>query len=219
MSTPKDAISHIVPESIKHYLAILGGDPEQLVLDMEAHARQHSFPLIGRQSGRWLELLSRMIGARRVFEFGSGYGYSAYWFARAVGPQGRVIGTEKDAHELEAHARMWKDHPLKSRVDLRQGDAFEILDSTDGEFDVVFIDIHKKGYPEALERGLPRLRTGGLVLADNTLWGGRVTQRPRPDDEGTLALRAFNQQIHEHPQLQTCILPTGDGLSVSLKVD
>ena len=165
-----------------------------------------------------MELLCRSIGARRVFEFGSGFGYSAYFFARAVGPEGEVIGSEKDAHELDDHRRIYGNHPLASRVDIRQGGAFEVLDATEGLFDAVFIDIDKEAYPRALERAIERVRPGGWIFADNVLWGGKVAREPAPDDISTDAIQRFNRLLRSDARLQTDILPVGDGLSVSLRL-
>jgi len=218
MSIPKNAITRVVNSDISQYLSVLAGDPEPIVLEMEAYARQNDFPLVGRSSGRWLELLTKMIGGRRVFEFGSGYGFSAYWFARAVGEDGTVIGSEKDEHELDMHLKFFANSPYLKRIDLRQGDAFQVFRHTDGPFDVVFIDIHKQGYVQALELALPRVRPGGLVLADNVLWGGRTAQPAEEDDEGTQALQEFNRRIMSEPELQSMILPVGDGLAVCMKL-
>ena len=85
-----------------------------------------------------------------------------------------------------------------------------------GDFDVALIDIEKVDYPKALEAALKRVRPGGLILADNVLWGGKTARQADPDDEGTAALQSFNQQLFNDPRIQTSILPTGDGLSVSL---
>lgn len=196
-------------------------DPaEQALHDrLQALATQRGFPLIGADAGRWLHLLTRMIGGRRVFELGSGFGYSAFWFARAVGEGGLVLGTEQDAWEHGHFDRLWADHPLRRRVRLLAGDALAALAAAEGDFDVVFVDIHKRDYPAALQAALPRLRIGGLLLADNVLWGGKVT-RPAPADDqsGTDALRAYNDAIHADPRLLSLVLPTGDGLGVSLKI-
>lgn len=213
MSHPHDAFTSIVHPDVRAYLGALGGADDPLVDRLEAHAIERNFPLVGRASGRVLELLTRMVGGRRVFEFGSGFGFSAFFFARAVGEDGEVLGAEKDAHELVVHDRLYADHPLRARVHIAQGDAFEVFDATTGSFDVVFLDLHKAGYLEALRRALPRVRPGGLILADNVLWGGK-TARPAQDTD-TAVLQRFNETIFGDPRLQTVILPVGDGLAVS----
>ena len=216
MAFPTEAFTGIVHPEIRAYLAGVGGPEDPLLDTLEAHAEHHRFPLIGRASGAWLELLTRMIAGRRVFEFGSGFGYSAFFFARAVGDGGLVIGADKDAHEIANHRALFAGHTLASRIDIREGWAEEVFDATEGMFDVVLLDCDKAGYVAALNKALPRVRVGGLILADNSLWGGRVAREP--DSESTSALIAFNQYAHSHPRLSTRILPAGDGLSVSLKL-
>jgi predicted O-methyltransferase YrrM len=216
MSTPRGAVSSILDPAIHTYLRGLEPDEDPLVERLAAHAAVREFPLIGRDSGRWLELLTRVVGGRRVFEFGSGFGFSAFWFARAVGPDGQVIGSEKDTHHIEAFQDLYGDHLLRARIDIRHGLAMEVFAATEGLFDVVLLDLDKEGYVAAMEAAVPRLRTGGLLLADNALWGGRVAH-PEIDDPSTRALRAFNERLLSHPELDALILPVGDGLAVGLK--
>ena len=130
MSIPKNAITRVVNSDISQYLSVLAGDPEPIVLEMEAYAREKDFPLVGRSSGRWLELLTKMIGGRRVFEFGSGYGFSAYWFARAVGEDGTVIGSEKDEHELDMHLKFFANSTALTFEDSMSLSSFTITDLT-----------------------------------------------------------------------------------------
>lgn len=219
MSLPDDAFTGIVHPEVRAYLASLPGADDPLLDRLESYGIQRGFPLVGRASGRWLELLTAMVGGRRVFEFGSGYGFSAFFFARAVGPQGRVYGAEKDPWELDAHRELYAGHPLAERISMVQGDAFEVLAGLEGDLDVVFLDLDKERYPLAFEVAVPRLRPGGLLLADNVLWGGK-TARPAPEeDAATRALQRFNELAAADPRLRTAILPVGDGLSVSLRLD
>jgi predicted O-methyltransferase YrrM len=217
VSHPSDGFTTIVHPEVQALLAGLAGPDDPILERLERYGAERHFPLIGRASGRWLELLTRAIGGRRVFEFGSGYGYSAFFFARAVGDGGAVIGSEKDAHELVAHRELFAGHPLAARIDLRLGSAFDVFAATDGEFDAVLIDIHKEGYVDALQVAVPRLRSGGLLLADNALWGGKVARAAAPDDDATRALQEFDRRLASDPRLLSAILPVGDGLAVGLK--
>ncbi len=217
MSHPAGSDPDILNEDVRLYLEDLGGLPDPLIRRLEDHAASRGFPLVGRASGRWLELLSCMVGARRVFELGSGWGYSAWWFARAVGEDGLVLGTERDPVEIETHTALFAGHPYAGRIQIRAGDALDLLDAEDGLFDVIFLDLDKEDYPAALARAVPRIRPGGLLLADNALWGGRVVQEPPPEDRATHQLRVFNRLLHDDPRLLTSILPSCDGLAVALK--
>jgi len=216
MSAPSNAIARILNPDVARYIETLATERDPLESVLANHADTRDFPLIGKTSGRWLELLTRMIGGKRVFEFGSGFGFSAFYFARAVGESGQVIGSDFDAHERDDFISLFGDHPYKRRIDIQTGSAFDIFNGTEGLFDVVLIDIDKEDYPRALESAIPRVRSGGLILADNVLWGGRTASEPEADDTATPALQHFNHMLHTHPKLHTGIIPAGDGLSVSL---
>ena len=216
MSSPSDAKTPILTPVVNRYIDSLLGEPDPLALRLSEHAQLRGFPLIGHTSGNWLELLTRSIGGKRVFEFGSGFGFSAYYFARAVGENGEVIGSEHDAHELVDFRNLYDNHPFKKRIDIRIGCAFETFHKTEGMFDVILIDIEKEDYTKALDAAISRTRTGGLILADNVLWGGKTAHPAAKDDPCTAALQDFNRQLFADKRIQTGLLPAGDGLSVSL---
>ena len=189
---------------------------EPVLLEMEAEARASRFPIVDRLVGVTLEVLARSIGARRIFELGSGYGYSAYWFARAVGRDGEVHCTDNDPdNEPKALAYL-------TRADLAQpirwhvGDAVEQLAAVDGEFDVVYDDIDKAGYPAAWRAASERIRVGGLYLCDNVLWYGRVVAERR--DGTTEAIVEHNRLIADDPRYLSTIVPTRDGVMAALRI-
>jgi predicted O-methyltransferase YrrM len=217
LSLPIDAFTGILHPEVKAYLEALPEKPDALLQALSDYAAERGFPLVGRSSGRTMALLLQLIGGKRVYEFGSGFGYSAYFFARAVGANGEVHGAEKDAWELEAHARLYAGSPLIQRIHLHEGEAFAVLEGLEGDFDAFFLDLDKVDYPRALAVAKTRLRPGGLIFADNVLWGGKTSREVPEEDEGTRALQVFNRLVHEDPELQTVILAVGDGLSVSLK--
>src|SRR6266508_2356967 len=170
-----DITSPRIEEYIK---GLLSRHDEPVLMEMEAEGKERGFPIVGRMVGVVLELLARSIGARRVFELGSGYGYSGYWFSRAVGPEGELHLTdgdpenEKKARDYLSRAGLWA--PITFHV----GDAVKTLHSLSDEFDIVYCDIDKHGYPEAWRAARDRIRVGGYYICDNTLWSGRVTDAP-----------------------------------------
>jgi predicted O-methyltransferase YrrM len=211
MSFPDDAFTGIVHPEVRSYLeSLLPADP--FLNRLEQYAQERKFPLVGRGSGNALFLLALSIGAKRVFELGSGWGYSALFFARAGA---EVFGTDKDQHELDAFEQLFEGHPLKNQIHLMCGDALALLEQTPESFDIIFLDLDKRSYPEALERAIPRLRDGGLLIADNVLWGGKTARAT--EDPDTLALQRFNERLFSHPLLEASILPLGDGLGVARK--
>lgn len=194
---------------------------EPVLLEMEAEGAERDFPIIGRLVGVAVELLARSVGAGRVFELGSGFGYSAYWFARAVGPGGEVHATDGDAANepkaLDYLSRAGLADPIRWHV----GDAVETLGAVEGEFDVVYNDIDKEGYPDAWRAARERIRLGGLYLCDNVLWSGAVADPAGDhgrDPKTTSAILEHNRMIAEDERFASSIVPTRDGVFVALRV-
>src|SRR5213593_1961283 len=213
----------IVNPKIEEYMrGLLSRYDEPVLLEMEAEAEQSGFPIINRLVGVTVELLARSVGGRRVFELGSGYGYSAYWFCRAVGRHGEVHCTDGDPENekkaLDYLGRAGLAEPIRWHV----GEAVATLDSTDGEFDVIYDDIDKVGYPDAWRTACERIRVGGLYLCDNVLWSGRVTGEELPADErqnwSTQAILEHNRLIAEDERYISSIIPTRDGVMAALRV-
>lgn len=185
---------------------------------MEAEAARRRIPIVGPAVGRLLAQLARLTGARRVFELGSAIGYSTIWLARACGEGGRVFYTDGSEENAGEARRNLGEAGVADRVTVLVGDALTRLDGTDGEFDLVFNDVDKEGYPEVLRRAVPRLRVGGLLVTDNVLWDGRLRLPECEDDAETAAIREFNRLCYEHPDLETTIVPLRDGVSVARRI-
>jgi caffeoyl-CoA O-methyltransferase len=190
-----------------------------VLLEMEAHAEERGFPIVGRNVGVTLEVLARSVGARRIMELGSGFGYSGYWHARAVGPDGEVHLTDGDPENATKAADYLERAGLADRVEFHVGDAVAELGTLDGEFDVIFCDIDKDGYPAAWRAASERLRPGGLYVCDNVLWYGRVAVED-PDDtrpQYTEAVLEHNRLIADDERYVSTIVPTRDGVMVAIR--
>jgi caffeoyl-CoA O-methyltransferase len=211
----------IVNAKIEDYMRDLLGGTHPVAEEMEARAKERDFPIVGRTVGITLEVLARAIGARRVLEMGSGYGYSAYWFARAVGPEGEVHMTEGDAGNQEKAVAYLERAGLAGRVRSHVGNALDIIEELDGHFDVVFCDIDKGDYPAAWAKASERIRVGGLYLCDNVLWDGRVVtgeDRQGTPAGWTAAVRQHNEAIAADQRYLSTIVPTRDGVMVALRI-
>ena len=212
----------IVDPDIERYMrGLLARHDEPVLLEMEREGEERNFPIIGRLVGVTVEALARSVGARRVFELGSGFGYSGYWFSRAVGPHGELHLTDGDPDNerkaLDYLRRAGLDGPVRFHV----GDAVSSLGQTEGEFDVVYCDIDKHGYPEAWRAASERIRPGGLYICDNVLWSGRVVEGFAGEDsrpEWTEAIREHNRLIAEDERYLSAIVPTRDGVMMALRV-
>lgn len=216
MAIPVNAIHPTLSPAVADYLGALAGDAiDPVVAAMEHRAGTTGFPIVGRATGRWLTQLTRLVSGRRVFEFGSGFGYSAWFFADAVGDGGEVVGSDDDPMLLQVHRLLWHDHPFTARVDLRLGRGADVLAAAEGTFDAFLIDSTKVEYTGDFEAALGRLRPGGVILVDNVLWGGRVVEPST--DATTQAIQAFNTMLFADRRVDVCILPVGDGLAVVRK--
>jgi predicted O-methyltransferase YrrM len=197
---------------------LLARHDEPVLLEMEGEARDRGFPAIGRMAGVVLELLTRSIGAKRVFELGSGFGYSGYWFARGIGDDGELHLTDGDRENERKAADYLGRAGLGKVVSFHVGDALESFAAVDGGFDIVFCDIDKHQYPAAWAAARDRIRPGGMYICDNTLrWGSAAVIEHRDDDDGPriAAVRSHNESIANDPGFLMTILPIRDGVLVA----
>lgn len=185
---------------------------------MEREAKRRDIPIVGPQVGRILAALAAATEARRVFELGSAIGYSTLWLCLGSHPRARIHYTDRSEACAE-EARVYLDRAGFSRMVRIHcvPDAVDALAVTPGEFDLIFVDVDKEGYPRALKAAIPRLRVGGVYVADNVLWGGRVADG-RSRDAETRAIREHNRLALSDERLVGCILPIRDGVFVGTRI-
>jgi caffeoyl-CoA O-methyltransferase len=186
--------------------------------ELEAEARRTDFPIIGPATGHLCYLLTRLTGARHVFELGSGFGYSTAWFARAVKENGggtvhHVVWDEELSRAARANLAALG---LADIVRFHVGEAVATLTGAAGPFDIIFNDIDKHDYPKALDVIATKLKPGGLLLADNLLWSGRIFDgRDRSKD--TRGIREFTRRVQADPRWISSVIPIRDGLLVAYR--
>jgi caffeoyl-CoA O-methyltransferase len=196
-----------------HDLNAKHDDP--VLLEMEERAREHDFPIVGRLCGAFLEAMALTARAGVVFEMGSGYGYSAWWFSRAVGEGGKVYCTDGSQENRDLAEQYLTRAGRWDRIEYHVGWAQEILKATPDSFDIVYNDIDKADYPEAWLLAKDRIRFGGLYICDNVLWSGRVTPEADDGSEATAAIRKHNDLVFSDPDFDAFIYPVRDGLIVA----
>lgn len=170
-------------------------------------------------------MLSRMLRPRRILEIGTFTGYSALCLAEGLSSDGTLITIEKD-DELEDFVRSyWNQSSVGHLIDLRLGKAAELIPTLDGPFDLVFIDADKENYSLYYDLVFDKVRTGGIILADNVLWSGKVvrpvgkgrTAAERRADKDTQAVLDFNRKVSEDPRVEQILLPVRDGIMMIYK--
>ena len=205
-------------DRVDEYIASLfARDDDVLAALREAADREGLPPIaISAVTGRFLQILLSAIKAERVLEVGTLGGYSAIWMVRALPSSGRLITVEVDQRHAEFARRYFVRAGLDDRIDLRIGRALDVLPAFDGErFDAIFLDADKEPLPTYFEWALRLLRPGGLLIADNALWGGRVLDA-ETEDEGTRGVREFNRRLSSDERVLGTIVPVGDGLAVAV---
>jgi len=205
----------ITHPSIDTYLERLHPSEDPILAEMEEEGNRRNFPIIGRVVGRLLFQLVRLSNARRILDMGSGFGYSAYWMALALDADAEITLTDFVDENLKQAQEYFRRGSIRCTPHFYAGDCLALLDQLEGEFDFVFNDVEKELYPEVLEKIPQRLRSGGVLVTDNVLWHGKVTE-PDPD-EATLGVLRYTAGVFEHPNLFSTVIPVRDGVSISLR--
>lgn len=217
MKARPDAIIH---REQAEYLDNLLPQSDQLLREMEEYAAKHRVPIADREVATFLEITTRAIKARRVLEIGMAIGYSVIHIARALAEGGLLVTIEPNDEMIRASESNLERAGLRDRVRIERGTALQIIPTLKETFDLLFIDALKEEYSDYLKLALPKLRTGGVVVVDNLLWGGQVAGEIRSPDqeESTNALREFNKYFVNHPKLRAEVLSVGDGLGYAVKI-
>jgi len=168
--------------------------------------------MIGNTEGLFLRALVRATGARRVLEIGTFTGYSALAMAGGLPEDGNLITCDIDPDSTAIARAFWARSPYGARIELRLGPALDTIHGLDGPFDLAFIDADKGGYIDYWEAIVPIVRKGGVIVADNVLWSGRVLDPQEPDDK---ALAAFNKHVAADDRVEQVMLPVRDGITVA----
>jgi predicted O-methyltransferase YrrM len=212
MSTPDDATA---------FLRAVNPSHDAIQREMAAYADEHGFPIIGPQAGGLLRSIAGATGARRIFEFGSGFGYSAYWFLRGMPEDGEIVLTEFDADEIEMAEEFFERADLADRAHFEHGDAMDAVDRYEGPFDVVLVDHRKELYPAAFDAIREKLPRGAIVVADNIMrtpvmqyFGGDAE---RPTEASARGLVEYVEAVRADDDFHTVVLPVGNGLALSTR--
>lgn len=203
----------------EYILSHITAEPAHLAQLYRRTHLNHLYPRMcsGHLQGRILSMLMAMIQPRYVLELGTFTGYSALCLAEHIRPNGEVHTIEVDDEMEEELTGLFESSPGGESIKLHIGDAEALIPTIDREWDVVYIDANKRRYIEYIDLALPRLRKGGFIIADNTLWDGKVVDTTANHDAQTVSLDRFNSYVASNPELETVIIPVRDGLTLIRK--
>jgi caffeoyl-CoA O-methyltransferase len=210
--------SQFVADAVAQYATAHSSGPDAVQAALREVTSERTGGAAGMQIGDdqalLMEMVARAMGARQAVEVGTFTGYSALAVARGMGPDGRLLCCDISAEWTAIAREYWRRAGVSDRIELRLGPAIDTLRALpcEEQFDLAFLDADKTGYPAYYEELVPRLRPGGLLLADNTLQGGRVLDA-RDSDQATAAVRAFNDTAVDDDRMRAVLLPIGDGLT------
>jgi caffeoyl-CoA O-methyltransferase len=213
------------PDAIIHreqadYLERLLPASTGIVAEMEADAEKNRVPIADREVALFLEITARAMNARRILEIGMAIGYAVVHLAQAIGDDGLIVTIEPNDEMIRRSEDYLTRAGVRERVRIERGKALEVIPQLKETFDLIYLDALKEEYSDYLDQSLPLLRIGGVVIADNVLWGGQVAGEIRSSDQqaSTEALREFNRHLVNHPQLRAEVLSFGDGIGYGVKI-
>jgi predicted O-methyltransferase YrrM len=216
-----------LPAVTEEFARTLAADPDEIIAEMDDRADREGFPTVGAAVGAWLRLLARLTDAERAFEFGSGFGYSAYWMAPAIPEDGELVLTEIDLAELEMARKYFQRGGYADRARFEHGDALDVVSRYDGPFDVVLIDNEKHRYTDAFEAVRSKVPVGGVVAADNAIEAepldfahirALLAGESVDATDASRGIADYLQRVRDDPDFETGLLPLGEGVAVSVRI-
>lgn len=211
-------MSNIVNEHVENYLRSLVNEQEDYFLDLEHYAEENHVPIIHKEVKSLLDFLVKMNGAKSVLEIGTAIGYSASVFARAMNGKGKVTSIERRESYHEMAKENVKKLAYETEFDFRLGDAQEVLDDIDDTYDVIFVDAAKGHYQVFLDKCMNKLNPGGIIISDNVLYQGMIASDEfviRRKKTIVKRMRSYLDNIMDHPDFTTTLLPMSDGIALS----
>ncbi len=212
----KKFYADIVDPKIDEYISNLYGESSGIFKEMEEYAAKKEVPIVGPLVGRLLSQISLIKQPSKIFELGSGFGYSALWFAITLPVNATILCSDF----AEAKAKLAQDYFEKAgvskKIDFKVGNSLNILKDTNDKFDIIFNDVDKDFYPRVIDIAYEKLNPGGLLVSDNVLWSGRVV-----DDDGlpsTKGIKKYNESLFSKTGFLSTIIPLRDGISLSVKI-
>jgi len=206
---------NLIDAKIEEYITEKTINSSEILDEMHDYALENEVPIVGPLAGHFLFIVALMSRAKKIFELGSGFGYSSYWFAKALGTDGRLLCTDYSKKNREKARYFFKKAGIEDLIEFHTGDSLNILRKTDDRFDIIFNDVDKEFYPDVIDLSYDKLSKGGLLITDNVIWSGKVLQED--DSPSTRGVKTFNELICSDPRFITDFVTIRDGISISYK--
>lgn len=193
---------------------------DAVLADLESRGRSEGIPIVDRETGRFLSVMTSCMLAANILEIGTAFGYSTLWMARSQPEGGSILTIDPDRERTAVAAGFFERSGVASHIQIVNQPALAVLPTLPKRhYDIIFVDALKEEYPQYLELAVPLLKKSGLLIADNVLWAHAASQPPAATDPATTkAIRRFNEELLKHPQLNATIVPIGDGLGIAAKI-
>lgn len=212
---------NLLNDKLEKYIQDHSGQEDEILhqLYRETHLKvMHPRMLSGSVQGQFLQMMASLIQAECILEIGTYTGYSAICLARGMKEKGKLITIDIKEELQQIAQKYFVKAGLSHKIDHRIANAVELIPQLEERFDLVFIDADKENYPVYLDLVVDKIRPGGLLIADNVLWSGKVVEELQADDVDTPAVLEFNKKVQEHPRLQNVLIPLRDGLMIARKI-
>jgi len=206
---------NLIDAKIEKYITEKTINASEILDEMHEYALENEVPIVGPLAGHFLFIVALMSRAKKIFELGSGFGYSSYWFAKALGTDGKLLCTDYSEKNREKARYFFKKAGIEDLIEFHMGDSLNILRKTDDRFDIIFNDVDKEFYPDVIDLSYDKLNKGGLLITDNVIWSGKVLQED--DSPSTRGVKTFNELICSDPRFITDFVTIRDGISISYK--
>ena len=211
----------ILSQELENYLAQHSTAETDLLKKLEKETFQKTTQpqmLSGGYQGRLLSLISKLIRPNRILEIGTFTGYATLCLAEGLTPEGKIITIDRNEELMYLPRKYFAESEYSQQIEFRIGNALDVLDDLNEKFDLVFIDADKSNYINYYEKVLGKMNPGGVILADNVLWYGKVLQETKANDKDTKILKEFNELTSKDPRVESIILPVRDGISLIRKI-
>ena len=207
-----------ISEILADYVTANSQSEPEILTDLARETHQKVLlprMLSGTLQGRFLSMLSKLIAPKRVLEIGTYTGYATLCLAEGLADGGEIDTIDKNEELMDFQRKYFNRSGFGTQIHQHLGNAIDLIPNLKYDYDLVFLDADKTNYLNYFEMVLPKTRSGGLILSDNVLWSGKVTQKADPKDKDTQALQKFNKLLASDPRVESVLLPLRDGLTLS----